>query len=107
MSLPAPSTTPIEPVDLVAFTHAFRRLPRLGDPTPPWAYRGWLLPYVIALHGVCPAVANRWDEAKAAFNSALEISPGDGPSLALLARVDQLAADPPADWDGAWQMEHK
>jgi adenylate cyclase len=50
----------------------------------------------------------RWDEAKAAFNSALEISPGDGPSLALLERIDQLAANPPpADWDGAWQMEHK
>jgi class 3 adenylate cyclase len=51
--------------------------------------------------------AARWEEAKTAFNSALEISPGDGPSLALLARIDQLAANPPADWDGAWQMEHK
>jgi adenylate cyclase len=51
--------------------------------------------------------AMRWDEAKAAFNSALEISPGDGPSLALLARIDQLAANAPADWDGSWQMEHK
>ncbi|MCP4619261.1 MAG: HAMP domain-containing protein [Bradyrhizobium sp.] len=52
--------------------------------------------------------AARWDEAKAAFNSALEISPGDGPSLALLARIDQPAANPPpADWDGSWQMEHK
>ncbi len=51
--------------------------------------------------------AGRWEEAKTAFNSALEISPGDGPSLALLARIDQLAANPPTDWDGAWQMEHK
>jgi class 3 adenylate cyclase len=52
--------------------------------------------------------AARWDEAKAAFNAALEISPGDGPSLALLARIDQLAANPPlAGWDGSWQMEHK
>jgi class 3 adenylate cyclase len=51
--------------------------------------------------------AMRWDEAKAAFNSALEISPGDGPSLALLARIDQLPANAPADWDGSWQMEHK
>jgi class 3 adenylate cyclase len=52
--------------------------------------------------------AARWDEAKAAFNAALEISPGDGPSLALLARIEQLAADPPLpDWDGSWQMEHK
>ena len=51
--------------------------------------------------------AMRWDEAKAGFNAALEISPGDGPSLALLGRIDQLAANPPANWDGSWQMEHK
>jgi class 3 adenylate cyclase len=51
--------------------------------------------------------AGRWEEAKTAFNSTLEISPGDGPSLALLARIDQFAANPPPDWDGAWQMEHK
>ena len=52
--------------------------------------------------------AARWDEARAAFNSALEIFPGDGPSLAMLARIDHLAANPPAaDWDGSWQMEHK
>jgi class 3 adenylate cyclase len=52
--------------------------------------------------------AMRWDEAKAGFNAALEISPGDGPSLALLARIDHFVANPPAaDWDGAWQMEHK
>jgi hypothetical protein len=52
--------------------------------------------------------AMRWDEAKAAFNSALEIFPGDGPSLALLGRIDQFTANPPpADWDGAWEMEHK
>lgn len=52
--------------------------------------------------------AARWEEARAAFNAALEIFPGDGPSLALLARIDQLAANPPAaGWDGAWQMEHK
>lgn len=51
--------------------------------------------------------AGRWVEARAAFNSALEIFPGDGPSLALLSRIDRLAANVPADWDGAWQMEHK
>ncbi|HKU08840.1 MAG TPA: adenylate/guanylate cyclase domain-containing protein [Bradyrhizobium sp.] len=51
--------------------------------------------------------AARWAEAKSAFNAALEASPGDGPSLALLARIDQLAANPPAKWDGSWQMEHK
>ena len=34
-------------------------------------------------------------------------APGDGPSRALLARIAQLAASPPPDWDGAWRMEHK
>jgi adenylate cyclase len=51
--------------------------------------------------------AARWDEARAAFNSALEIFPGDGPSLALLARIDHLAAHQLPDWDGSWQVEHK
>ena len=37
-----------------------RRLPRLGDVPPPWSYRGWLLPYVIQLHALIPAVSDRW-----------------------------------------------
>ena len=50
----------------------------------------------------------RWDEARGAFNAALEASPGDGPSLAMLARIDQLAQKPPAEsWDGSWQLETK
>jgi class 3 adenylate cyclase len=50
----------------------------------------------------------RWDEARKAFSAALEAVPGDGPSAALIARIDGLAQNPPApDWDGAWQLEHK
>ena len=49
----------------------------------------------------------RWDDAKAGFNAALEALPGDGPSLALLARIEQLAANPPRDWDGSWQLDRK
>jgi adenylate cyclase len=52
--------------------------------------------------------ACRWDEARAAFGAALACLPGDGPSRALLARIDQWQADPPpSGWDGAWRMEHK
>ncbi|MBR0828234.1 HAMP domain-containing protein [Bradyrhizobium manausense] len=51
--------------------------------------------------------AGRWDEARTAFNAALELAPGDGPSRTLLARIDGLEAHPPADWDGAWRMEQK
>jgi len=50
----------------------------------------------------------RFDEARAAFNAALESVPGDGPSRAMLARIAQLAATPPAaDWDGAWRLDSK
>jgi adenylate cyclase len=57
--------------------------------------------------GLAAYRAGQWDAARGAFNAALETSPGDGPSLALLSRIDQLAANPPPDWDGVWQMEHK
>ena len=34
--------------------------------------------------------------------------PGDGPSQAMLARIDGWIASPPgADWDGAWRFERK
>ena len=48
------------PVDLTAFVQREHRLPRIGDAEAPWQFRGWLLPYVIMLHGRCPAVADRW-----------------------------------------------
>jgi len=58
--------------------------------------------------GLAAYRAGRWDEARRAFNAALEALPGDGPSLALLARIDHFAANPPpSGWDGSWQMEHK
>jgi adenylate cyclase len=50
----------------------------------------------------------RWDEARAAFSAALEAKPEDGPSIALLARVENLSRNPPpTDWDGLWHMESK
>ena len=36
------------------------RLPRLGDDPAPWHFRGWLLPYMLELHALVPAVADRW-----------------------------------------------
>jgi hypothetical protein len=46
--------------ELAAFVSRHHRLPRLGDVPAPWHYRGWLLPYVIQLHQLCPAVGDRW-----------------------------------------------
>jgi adenylate cyclase len=48
----------------------------------------------------------RWDDALRALSASLEAMPGDGPSMALLRRVESLKANPPSpDWDGAWQIE--
>lgn len=60
MSTPALAERPTEPLELLAFLNRHQRLPRIGDAIPPWQYRGWLLPYVIEIHGLCPAVADRW-----------------------------------------------
>jgi adenylate cyclase len=50
----------------------------------------------------------RFEDARAAFNAALESAPGDGPSRALLVRIAQFEANPPeAGWDGAWRLEQK
>jgi adenylate cyclase len=58
--------------------------------------------------GLAAYRARDWDQATAAFTTALGAVPDDGPSLAMLARVQSLRANPPAeDWDGAWHPEHK
>jgi class 3 adenylate cyclase len=52
--------------------------------------------------------ARNWDDARRAFQSALEVAPGDGPSMTLLRRIETFEADPPAEeWDGSWQLDHK
>src|ERR1700722_924140 len=58
--------------------------------------------------GLAAYRAQCWDEARAAFAAAIEATPDDGPSIALLARVADLRRDPPAEnWDGSWRMESK
>ncbi|MEH2514258.1 class 3 adenylate cyclase [Nitrobacteraceae bacterium AZCC 1564] len=58
--------------------------------------------------GLAAYRARQWEEAAQAFNAALEAVPGDGPSMALAARVANFQANPPAhDWNGAWQLDHK
>jgi adenylate cyclase len=50
----------------------------------------------------------RWDDARRAFQAALEAVPGDGPSSAMIGSVDRVQANPPpADWDGAWRLDQK
>jgi len=58
--------------------------------------------------GLAAYRGSRFDEARAAFNAALEAVPGDGPSRTMLARITQFEANPPdAGWDGAWRLEQK
>jgi class 3 adenylate cyclase len=58
--------------------------------------------------GLAAYRARRFDDAGMAFNAALEVMPGDGPSLALLKRIESLRRDPPAvDWNGTWHMDGK
>jgi class 3 adenylate cyclase len=58
--------------------------------------------------GLAAYRARQWDAALAAFTAALQAVPGDGPSLALIARIEGLKQAPPADdWDGAWRLERK
>lgn len=46
--------------DVNRFVQEHGRLPCLGDPVPPWHYRGWLLWYVHLAHQVIPETGNRW-----------------------------------------------
>ena len=52
--------------------------------------------------------AQRWEDARNSLRAALQIAPNDGPSLALLKRIDDFQTSPPAsNWDGVWHMDHK
>jgi len=58
--------------------------------------------------GLAAYRAGHFDDARAAFNAALEGVPGDGPSRTLLGRIAQFEVNPPdVGWDGAWRLEQK
>jgi adenylate cyclase len=58
--------------------------------------------------GLAAYRARRWDDARQAFDAALEAVPGDGPATTLARRVAQFQTHPPAaDWDGAWRLDQK
>jgi adenylate cyclase len=47
----------------------------------------------------------RWDDALHAFAASHKAMPGDGPSNALLSRIEKLKLEPPSpDWDGSWHI---
>ena len=75
--------------------------------------KGELTPVQIELRnrfsdGLAAYRAQRWNDARRAFEAALLAVPSDGPSMTFIKRLDDLAAAPPGDgWDGAWHLEKK
>jgi class 3 adenylate cyclase len=58
--------------------------------------------------GLAAYRAQRWQEARRAFEAALQASPDDGPSMTFVKRIEKLVAAPPGDgWDGSWHLEQK
>jgi hypothetical protein len=58
--------------------------------------------------GLAAYRAQRWEEARHAFEAALLAVPGDGPSMAFIKRIERLIAAPLGeDWDGSWHLERK
>ncbi len=58
--------------------------------------------------GLAAYRAMNWQKARDAFNACLQINPADGPSMALLQRINDYERQPPAEnWDGAWVIAHK
>ncbi len=90
----------------------------LGQTTPQIVFeimgrKGELTPEQLQLRthyadGLAAYRAQKWEAAAEAFAGALEAVPGDGPSVAMSARVANFQAIPPApDWNGAWKLDHK
>ncbi|WP_407178724.1 adenylate/guanylate cyclase domain-containing protein [Bradyrhizobium sp. STM 3562] len=75
--------------------------------------KGALTPDQLALRdsyaeGLAAYRAQKWAQARSAVTAALKAVDNDGPSLALLKRIDDFQSKPPpADWDGSWHMERK
>jgi hypothetical protein len=55
----APVTAVSTAPDINLFVLQTGRLPKLGDPVPPWKYRGWLL-YLVQLADSHPSLPGRW-----------------------------------------------
>ena len=94
----------IDRVVVAGHTHSeiiFEILGRKGELTPQQ-----LLSRDKYLDGLAAYREQRWDEALRALNESLGAIPDDGPSMALLKRVESLKANPPSrDWDGAWHID--
>jgi len=94
----------IDRVVVAGHTHSeiiFEILGRKGELTPQQ-----FLSRDKYLEGLAAYREQRWDDALRALNESLGAIPDDGPSMALLKRIESLKANPPSrDWDGAWHID--
>ena len=94
----------IDRVVVAGHTHSeiiFEIVGRKGELTPQR-----LLSRDKYLEGLAAYREQQWDETLRALNDSLGAIPDDGPSMALIKRVESLKADPPSrDWDGAWHID--
>ena len=94
----------IDRVVVAGHTHSeiiFEIVGRKGELTPQQ-----LLSRDKYLEGLAAYREQQWDETLRALNDSLGAIPDDGPSMALIKRVESLKADPPSrDWDGAWHID--
>ena len=73
--------------------------------------KGELMPQQLAsrdkyLEGLSAYRERKWDDALRALGASLEAVPDDGPSMALISRIEGFKANPPPqDWDGSWYIE--
>jgi class 3 adenylate cyclase len=94
----------IDRVVVAGHTHfelIFEVLGRKGEVTPQQvSLRDWYLEALAAYR------ERRWDDALRALHASVEAIPGDGPSMALLTRIEGFMTNPPSqDWDGSWHIE--
>jgi class 3 adenylate cyclase len=94
----------IDRVVVAGHTHSeiiFEILGRKGELTPQQ-----LASLPSYQEGLAAYREQRWEDALRALSAALEAMPGDGPSIALLRRIEGFKADPPSpDWDGSWRID--
>ncbi len=58
------------------------------------------------LEGLAAYRERKWDDALRALGASFQAVPDDGPSMALISRIEGLKANPPPqDWDGSWYIE--
>jgi adenylate cyclase len=58
--------------------------------------------------GLAAYRAQRWEDSRRAFETALAAVPDDAPSMIFIRRIEKLTAAPPGDgWDGSWHLERK